>query len=112
MLRVRVELEPHGNADAARAVAEVEIVNVTFGRLRMTADYAWRIREARSGLTAMGWIVDWWNDATSVHLLAAVLDEWRSGRPLPIDNHGNPAVPQGQDAPEEFWRRHDENRED
>lgn len=112
MLRVIVDLEPYGNRRAARRIAEVEIVNTTGNSLRLSQDYAWRIRESEAGVLAMGWLVDWKRQKGPLTLVAAVIDEWQSGRGLPYDNHGRPARPSDVPTPEEFWRRHDEERED
>ncbi|WP_141415245.1 hypothetical protein [Caenispirillum bisanense] len=108
-----VDLEPHGDRDLARTIAEVEIVNVTASRLRSSQDYAWRVREVKTSVLAMGWLVDWRREDGPMTLVAAVLDEWQSGRLLPFDNHGHPRPPEGMElSTEELWRRHDEEREE
>lgn len=108
MLKVTIDLWPHGNRESARELADVEIANVTGDPYRTSQDYAWRIREPASGVDACGWLVDWRGKGACL-LLAAVLDEWSSGRELPFDNHGNPASPQsvGGMRPADWWAEHD-----
>lgn len=112
MLKVTIDLWPHGDAESSRVLAEVEIVNVTGDPYRSSRAYAWRIREPSKGIDAKGWLVDWWpKDAVS--LLGAVIAEWASGRELPFDNHGNQTAPQGMAdvAPDEWWAEHDRRME-
>lgn len=113
MLKVTVDLWPHGDAEFGRTLAEVEIVNVTADTSRFSRDYAWRIREPSKGVDAKGWLVDW-RPKDSVSLLGAVIDEWSSGRELPFDNHGNQRPPQGMDemTPDEWWAEHDRRMAD
>lgn len=108
MLKVTIDLLPHGNADSSRVLAEVEIVNVTSDPSRSSRDYAWRIREPSKGIDTKGWIVDW-RPKDAVSLLGRVIDEWSSGRPLPFDNHGNQATPEGTAdvTPDKWWAEHD-----
>lgn len=110
MIRVNIDLLPHGDDESARRIAEVEIVNVTTDRLRVSQDYAWRVREPKEGVDACGFIVDR-RGSGAADLLLSVLAEWRSGRTLPIDNHGNPRLPEWieQDA-SAWWAEHDERR--
>ena len=95
MLRVQIHLDPHADLENRRTLATVDIVNLsTAGSMRRSSDYAWRVLDASGGgVNAMGWLVDQM-PLSSVDLLARVLDEWRSGRSLPISNHGTPAMPE------------------
>lgn len=113
MIRVTVEIEPHGDRDAARTVATVEIANITVDASRASADYAWRVTTRRDGSMAesVGWLVDQRPGADgSLRVVAAVLNEYHSGRALPYDGHGRVAVPEGQGhwTAAEWWRDHDE----
>lgn len=94
MLKVTIDLLPHGNADSSCVLAEVEIANVT--------------SDPSKGIDARGWLVDW-RPKDAVSLLGRVIDEWSSGRPLPIDNHGNQTTPEGMSdvTPNEWWAKHD-----
>lgn len=113
MLKVTIDLWPHGDAESARVLAEVEIVNVTRNLSRTSQDYAWRIREPSERIDAKGWLVDW-RGKGAVSLLGAVIDEWTSGRELPFDVHGNPTAPEGlaDVPPGEWWAEHDRRMED
>ncbi len=112
MLKISIDLWPHGDTDSARALAEVEVVNVTIDRSRFSRDYVWRIREPSKDIDAKGWLVDW-RPKDAVFLLGAVIDEWSSGREQPLDHHGNQRSPQGMDdvTPEEWWSEHDRRME-
>jgi hypothetical protein len=111
MLRVQVMLEPFGEKALARVLSEITIANVTPGGSgRMSSDYAWRIRSLdRSKQTmAYGCLVDSYN-STAIDLLWEVLDEWKSGRELPIDNHGHPvSIIRDHEA---FWKHVDDDVE-
>jgi hypothetical protein len=112
MLKVTIDLWPHGDAESASVLAEVEIVNVTGDPSRCSRDYAWRIREPSKGIDAKGWLVDW-RSKDAVSLLGAVINEWSSGRELPFDNHGNPTAPKGMAdvTPDKWWSEHDRRME-
>lgn len=91
MLRVTIMLEPGGDQSRTRSLAEITIANITRAVGRMSDDYAWRIKMTDRGgreIVAYGSLVDSYN-GNAVELLHEVLREWKSGRPLPIDNHGH-----------------------
>lgn len=75
MLRVRVELVPHGVESMAHEVARVEIANT--GGNHEVASYTYRISEAASpyseGLTTAGAIARHRRYAPALHLLQRVL---------------------------------------
>ncbi len=79
----------------------------------MSSDYAWRIATQNAHgepLVAAGYLVDSINDS-AVGLLWEVLREWKSGRPLPIDNHGFATQPEGIEIPaEELFCRLDKEK--
>ena len=95
MLRVRIELEPHGDKNESRQSAEITIANITRAAGRVSSDYAWRIQTVNDHVKepiAHGCLVDSYN-ANAVDLLWEVLREWKSGRSMPLDNHGNVVSP-------------------
>jgi hypothetical protein len=110
-VKVQVLVEPGGDSNRARLVGEVEIANVTVGGGRMSQDYLWRVRGHMGDgkpIQAQGWLVDSLNES-ALELLAEVLAEWRSGRPLPIDNHGQATAPEGLSmSPESLWKKLDD----
>jgi hypothetical protein len=104
MIRVQVMLEPGGDKSLTRVLTEIVITNITRDGGRVSSDYAWRIRSIDRNKTETffyGALVDSYN-STAVDLLWEVLDEWKSGRPHPIDNHGQPR-PLIKDH-EAFWK--------
>jgi hypothetical protein len=79
----------------------------------MSQDYIWRINTkdgANVPVHAEGYLVDSTN-GSAVDLLHEVLNEWKSGRPLPIDNHGYIGLPEGikSDAAT-LWKKIDKVR--
>ena len=107
MIRVTVNLEPGGDASRQLVLAEVAIANITRGGGRVSSDYAWRIWAVdakRRETVAFGCLVDRVN-TSAIDLVWQVLAEWKSGRPLPLDNHGQP-VRLIEDI-EGFWRKAD-----
>ena len=112
-LAVRLEIQPGGRVESAYEIGSIEIINITT-QGRMSQDYAWRIRgldRRNKPIEAVGWLVDSMNNS-AMELAAEVLAEWRSGRPLPIDNHGQPAIPEamGSLTPDSYWQKMDEYR--
>ncbi len=94
MIRVVVDVEPHGDKTLSRTLAEIVIANITGGGGRVSSDYAWRIRRVdrdNQEAVAHGCLVDSYN-GNALDLLMEVLAEWKSGRKAPIDNHGNATV--------------------
>lgn len=110
MIRAKILLEPNGDKDRVREMGEIEITNVTTGGGRMSSDYLWRIRcqvARQDPIDACGYLVDSRN-GSMVDLLQEVLAEWKSKRPLPIDNHGQQTLPEGISiSAAELWQRFD-----
>ena len=92
MIRTIINLEPGGDQSRSRVLAEITIINLTRGDGRLSSDYAWRVRKVDPGgrmTTAYGCLVDSYNE-NSVDLLWEVLQAWKSGTDVAIDNHGQP----------------------
>lgn len=90
MIRATIVVEPHGDVSRSKRLGEICVANVTRGGGRVSSDYAWRIKYlGRNDIEVVkyGCLVDSCN-ANAVDLLAEVLMEWKSGRDMPIDNHG------------------------
>lgn len=90
-------------------VGLVEIVNVTRGAGRVSADYYWRIQVKKiSGekKTTVGLTVDSCN-GDAMDLLAEVLTQYAKNSPA-FDNHGNKvSVAEGITlTPEEYWAKY------
>ena len=110
MIRVEIFVDPHGDMAAARPLGRVEIANVTRCPGRLSQDYLWRVsgqNARREPISACGYLVDSTN-RSAMELVAEALAEWRSGRPLPMDNHGQAGLPEGIEmSAAEVWSRLD-----
>jgi hypothetical protein len=111
VIRTLIELEPAGDKTRSRTLGEITVANITRAAGRISDDYAWRIRvvdKKQREIVAYGCLVDSYT-GNVVDLVWEVLAEWKSGRPAPIDNHGN-AMILIRDH-EAFWRKADPDPE-
>lgn len=111
MIRTLINLEPGGDASRSHVLAEITIINLTRGGGRLSSDYAWRIRKVDPDdrmTTAYGCLVDSYN-GNSVDLLREVLQAWKSGTDVALDNHGNPV--RLINDHEAYWKDADPNAE-
>ena len=107
-LRVKLLIDPKGDKTKSRDIGEIEIINVTRSAGRMSDDYLWRIRTTSASTSkqvdAVGYVVDSYHGSV-IELLYEVLAEWKSGRPLPTDNHGLQTLPEGiKITATELWK--------
>jgi len=108
MLRIKILVEPQGDASRQKTIGEIKIANITKDRTRLSSDYVWRVTEDR-GDDRAGYIVDSMN-VTAAALLLEVLTQWKTGLGFSLDNHGQMvSKPEGiQFTAEELWAKIDE----
>lgn len=90
MIRTLINLEPGGDPSRSQVLAEIAIINLNRGGGRVSSDYAWRVRKTdHDGKMTIdyGCLADSYN-GNAVDLLWEVLQAWKSGSDLSVDNHG------------------------